>query len=72
VILWEAWESVRGWVEGAWGKMLERLEKFGLSLMSLERKYRRLGNLTYLKTSCIIVSQLPSPDKGFFFYYIVI
>ena len=40
-----------GWV----GKVWDRLGLFGLSLMRLGSKYRRLWNVSYLSTMCIIV-----------------
>jgi hypothetical protein len=40
-----------GWL----GKVFVRLGLFGLSLMRLGSKFRRLWNVSYLSTSCIIV-----------------
>jgi hypothetical protein len=37
------------------GKVWVGLGLFGLSLMRLERKYRRLWNVSYFRTSCIII-----------------
>ena len=42
---------------------------FGLSLIRLGSKYRRLWNVSYLSTSCIIVKCL-SPDEGLVFSHL--
>ena len=51
MMLIELGEMRSGWV----GKVWVRLGLFGLSFMGLGSKYKRLWNVSYSSTSCIIV-----------------